>query len=73
VVAKKILKVLVHPSVDIESAELSGHDVEVMERDIAEYDLILGPNCWRVTTFLTKFIKNAVTAAKNTKVRRPRK
>lgn len=70
--AKTKFKILAHPDLDTSELKTLGHEVTVMPL-VADYDLILGPNCWRVTPHLTKFIKAALTAAKNTKVRRTKK
>jgi hypothetical protein len=78
---KDKLKVLVHSSLigqtEIQALEVAGHEVfasyEAEGMVLDEFDLVLGPNCWRVTPDLVKFTKNAVTAAKNTKKRRAKK
>ena len=78
---KDSLKIIVHPDLiavkEVQALTVAGHNVqmylEVGEGDLESADLILGPNCWRVTKDLTKFIKSAVTAAKATKKRRVKK
>lgn len=68
---KKNLRVLVHPDFADEAKE-TFEDVTVMEDELA-YDLILGPNCWRVTSDLAKFCTAIKAAFTNTKLRRAKK
>lgn len=70
---KKNLRVLVHPDYLEDVAAAGFKDVQIMSEELQGYDLIFGPSCWRVTPYLTKFIKNAKTAIANTKKRRARK
>ena len=45
-----------------------GHTVEYSDdkwvSPLCEYDIILGPNCWRMTPDLLKYLKDAVKAAR---------
>jgi hypothetical protein len=78
---KDTLTIIVHPDLiaakEIFALTAAGHDVKLYSEVggflLESADLILGPNCWRVTPDLTKFIKSAVTAAKATKKRRAKK
>ena len=80
-VAKKKYLILVHSSIinapEAQALTVAGHDVKIFleatPEDFEAADLILGPNCWRTTEFLTKFIKEAVTSVGNTKKRRAKK
>ena len=71
----KPLRLLVHPdlleTIEVQALIAKGHDVTVMQDIAVVYDLILGPNCWRIYPKLYKYIDMAVKAARL--VRYPKK
>jgi hypothetical protein len=73
----KPIKILVHPALmetdQIVSLIEQGHEIKEMPKTTAGYDLIIGPNCWRITLGLVRWTVEAVKAMQNVKVRRVRK
>ena len=50
-----------HP--EIQALVEKGHDV-VVDRDHVSYDLVMGPNCWRMPTHLLKYLDIAIAGAR---------
>lgn len=77
----RLLRILVHPTLyDLESIQAlrdKGHTVESMTSTspsavlVSEYDLVLGPNCWRMTTTLAKHVNLAVKSSRMEKYGAP--
>jgi hypothetical protein len=75
----KPLKIMVHPSL-LDSKEVQRlielkHEVVTMPKDIQGCDLVLSPNCWRMTPELIAYVKHAIDASRAVKYpkRAPRK
>lgn len=71
---KLTLSVLVHPillGAETEALKEAGHRVEPMEGQMTlallDYDLILGPNCWRILPNMLKYLELAIKEAKRAK------
>ena len=71
----KPLVLLVHSTLletdKVKELQQKGHEVVVMSEVIENFDLILGPTCWRMYPKLEKYIDMAVKAARL--VRYPKK
>lgn len=72
--APKLLRILVHDDIDGEAFNAlrdKGHIVDLMSypmyEKITEYDLVVGPNAWRMTPELTNMIDVAIKAARKAK------
>ncbi len=63
----KPLKILIHPDLwDLEEIRLlgaQGHEVHLFG-DLAEVDIVLGPNCWRMPPDCIKYLPAAIKAAR---------
>lgn len=72
--SQEIKRYLVHPSIaknlEFDKLRKQGHIVDVMEES---HDMILGPNCWRITLELLPWLKDAIKASKSVVVRRSKK
>lgn len=79
----KPLRLLVHPTIwdapEVREMHEKGHHVAVMDdhleslSDPASYDLILGPNCWRMDSRLIKHLDAAVKNARVVKYQKKEK
>lgn len=68
------LSLLVHPALlgtETQALAQKGHRVEPMDGQMTlaliDYDLILGPNCWRIMPKLLKYLELAVKEARKQK------
>jgi hypothetical protein len=64
----KPITILVHPDLEAEFAKErdTGHTV-VVGTDLLKYDMVVGPNCWRMTKDLLKHKEIAIRAARRVK------
>jgi len=64
----KPISILVHPELEEEFSKEAevGHRITV-GADMAHYDMIVGPNCWRMTRELLKHKEVAIRAARKAK------
>ena len=66
----KPLKILVHPPMldwpDIVALADQGHEIDTHPgtRSLHEWDIILGPNCWRMDDKLRPFLTLAIKEAR---------
>ena len=71
----KPLNLLIDPSLaatqQVADLVAKGHSISLMNSGTAEYDLILGPNCWRMLPELLDYMDEAVKGARD--VRYPTK
>ena len=72
----KPLRLLVHPALmetkEVEALAAKGHTVVNMSEVTGdEFDLILGANCWRMTSVLIKHLQVAVKSAREVKYKKP--
>lgn len=70
--ASNKLDIVVHPALfdatDVQTLRGKGHNVICHGSvDLATADLVIGPNCWRMTPELLPYLDLAVKAARKTK------
>ena len=63
------LRILVHADLQngdwIQQLDARGNDIEISQGLLEGYDLVIGPNCWRVLPALLDYLPIAIKAARS--------
>ena len=69
----KPLRILAHKSIlceELNEAKAKGNTVDLFPEELEGYDVIFGPNVWRMVEGLERLIPVALTAARNVKYKK---